>query len=110
MDATITIKGEITVITFDGRLDANNASQLKSLIKEQEQAGRVKLVLDLGTVNFLDSSGLGAIVAGLRGVGKKGGDMVLCSLSDEVRALFELTRLTKVFDIYDSVDSALKEF
>jgi anti-sigma B factor antagonist len=67
-----------------------------------------KVVFDLRELRFVDSSGLGAILSCLRQLNGKGGDLKLCEMTKPVRALFELVRMHKIFDIYVSKDDALR--
>ena len=72
----------------------------------QDRSGRV--LLDLSSVDFIDSSGLGAIVAALKQL-QPGQKMVLCGLTPTVAKVFRLTRMDSVFPIFDDMDSALAE-
>ena len=96
--------------SWRGRLDANTAKDLKRIISDQLSGGHLKLILDFAGLTFIDSSGLGTLVAGLRGASTKGGDICIAGMSDQVRTLFELTRLNKVFTCFDTVQSALEAF
>ncbi len=69
-----------------------------------------KIVIDFLLVEFVDSTFLGAIVSGLRKIAALNGDIKICSLQPPVSMLFELTRLNKVFQIFDDTDSAIKKF
>jgi anti-sigma B factor antagonist len=67
-------------------------------------------VIDLKQVDFMDSAGLGTLLAFLKRVTEAGGDMKIACLQKKPRMVFEITRAYKVFEIYDSVDDALKHF
>lgn len=96
-----------TVITLqETRLDAAIADQFKTTMMDLVQSGQRQLVLDLATVDFIDSSGLGAVVSVLKGVGKDG-SLKLCQLQDGVMSIFRLTRMTQVFSIHPSAEDAL---
>lgn len=99
-----------TLVTLAGRLDTNSVGRFKAAIAEMADQGNVLFVFDLGQLRFLDSSGLGALVSLLRLLGQKKGDIKLACLTPEVKSLFMLTRLNKVFDIFESVPSALAAF
>ena len=90
-------------------LDASNSSEFKRDITPVLQ-GNNKVVLDLGRVRFVDSSGLGAMLSCLRQLTAKGGDLKLCSMSKQVRALFELVRMHRIFDIYGTPEEAVRAF
>jgi anti-sigma B factor antagonist len=67
-------------------------------------------VIDLKQVDFMDSAGLGTLIAVLKRITEQGGDMKIACLQKKPRMVFEITRAYKVFEIYDSVDDALKAF
>ena len=77
----------------------------------QEAEGAVKnYVIDLEQVDFMDSAGLGTLIAVLKRVTERGGDMKIACLQKKPRMVFEITRAYKVFEIYETVDDALKAF
>ncbi len=90
-------------------LDASNAGEFKRDIAPVLQAD-TKLVLDLSRLRFVDSSGLGAMVSCLRQLSAKGGDLKLCGMSKQVRGLFELVRMHRIFDIYGTREEAVHAF
>jgi anti-sigma B factor antagonist len=104
-----TIKN-VEVLKLDGRLDASSAKDIKEKVGSLSRENRVKLVIDMGGVDFIDSSGLGSLVSSLRTVNKLGGDIKISALQDQVRAIFELTRLHRIFGIYDDSTAAAMSF
>jgi len=90
-------------------LDASNAGEFKRDIAPALEAN-AKLVLDLSRLRFVDSSGLGAFISCLRKLNAKGGDLKLCGMSKQVRAVFELVRMHRIFDIHDTKDEAVRAF
>jgi anti-sigma B factor antagonist len=109
---------EIVVDNVDGvavaavpvdELDASNSADFKRDIGPVLQAN-TKLVLDLGQLRFVDSSGLGAMLSCLRQLSGKNGDLKLCGMSKQVRALFELVRMHRIFDIYGTREEAVTAF
>jgi anti-sigma B factor antagonist len=90
-------------------LDAGNAGEFKRDIAPLLEA-HAKLVLDLSRVRFVDSSGLGAFISCLRKLNAKGGDLKLCGMSKQVRAVFELVRMHRVFDICETREEAVHAF
>lgn len=87
----------IISITVD-RLDAVVAPELKNLVQSLVAEGKNRILLDFEKVSFMDSSGLGAVVSGLKAVGDEG-EFVVCGLSGVVLDLFKLTHMDRVFDI-----------
>jgi len=90
-------------------LDAGNVRDFKEAALALIQS-RQRVVLDLSGVKFIDSSGLGALIACLRKLNEQRGDFRLCQLSRTVRALFELMRMHRVFGIYATREEAVQSF
>jgi len=103
-------QAEVIVISVAGpSLDASNSKKFKAEIAPVVQTAR-RLVLDMTAVQFVDSSGLGSILSCLRQLNECGADMKVFGLSKPVRALFELVRMHKVVEIYNSKEDALAAF
>jgi anti-sigma B factor antagonist len=102
--------GNITQVQIEDRLEADTAQEFRDAMTQLADAGKIMLVLDFSKVSFMDSSGLGCIVSALRQFRQKDGDIKLACITDDVRPLIEIVRLNRVFDIYDSVEEAVKSF
>lgn len=103
----ITKQGEVAVVSLVvRRLDASNALAFKEAMVARIAGGDRRLVLDLAGVDFIDSSGLGAIVSVLKNLGGNG-NLTICNLKGPVLNLFKLTRMDKVFTIVDSTEAAV---
>ena len=102
--------GKIVLSLKEERIDAHNSGELKDLFLKvlEEEAGR-DLVIDLDQVQFIDSSGLGALLSGLKNAGLRSSEFILAGLQPGVRSMFELTRLHRVFDIYPKLEEALSD-
>jgi len=100
----------VAVLSLEGRLDASSARDIKEKVSSLSRENRVNLVIDMAGVDFIDSSGLGSLVSSLRTVNKLGGDIKISALQDQVRAVFELTRLHRIFGIYDDSTAAAMSF
>ena len=98
----------VTAMPVD-ELDASNAGEFKRDIASVLETN-AKLVLDLSRLRFVDSSGLGALISCLRKLNAKGGDLKLCGMSKQVRAVFELVRMHRVFDIVGTREEAVRAF
>jgi anti-sigma B factor antagonist len=110
MDIPVQRTGDVSVATVPVEdLDAGNAADFKRDMTAVAD-GSQKLVLDLSRLRFVDSSGLGAFISLLRKVNAKGGDLKLCAMSKPVRAVFELVRMHRVFDILATPDEAVRAF
>lgn len=93
----------------EDNLDASNVREFKDAIQAVIHE-RTRVVLDMSGVKFVDSSGLGALISCLRQLNTRRGDFKLCSMSKTVRALFELMRMHRVFNIHDTREEAIRSF
>ncbi|MGM0598175.1 MAG: STAS domain-containing protein [Candidatus Rifleibacteriota bacterium] len=101
---------DVTLVVLRGEIGTETVNQFKDKIDQIVADGKHKLVMDFQEVNYLNSMGLGVVAATLKKVKKNKGDLKLINLSPAVQELFELTRLTKVFEIFDSEEDAVKSF
>ena len=100
-------RSDWTVVRVGDTLDASNAEAAKAHFRTLVEQGARRLVVDLSGLGFIDSSGLGALVTALKTARAVGGDVRLCCLKPQVRSIFQLTRLDKVFTILDTVEEVL---
>ena len=108
MELTTEKVGDVVVVTLPGeQLDASNAKEFKRDVAPLLEP-RGKVVFDLAGLSFVDSSGLGAFLSSLRQLNATGGDLKLCGMTKPVRALFELVRMHKIFDIYPTRADAIQ--
>ena len=111
MQLNIVEQGEIVKIEVqEERMDAHNSGDLKEQMLQLFDEGKCNLIIDLTTVRFVDSSGLGALVSGFKNASARDGNLKLCCLQPQVRSMFELTRLHRVFEIFTSVEEAMESF
>lgn len=96
----------VTVLTVRGEVDVYTAPRLRERLVELASEGHYKIVVDLEGVDFLDSTGLGVLVGGLKRLRSHDGDLYLVCTQHRILKVFEITGLTKVFSIFDSVDAA----
>jgi anti-sigma B factor antagonist len=100
--------GNILIVKpSEKRIDASMATDFKGKMIDRINAGNKRIVLDLAGVDFIDSSGLGAIVSSLKSIGDDG-DLVISGINDTVMTLFRLTRMNRVFQIFSTEEEALK--
>ena len=107
MDIEVTGSAEITVVSPRGDLGMGTADEMKRTLTKLVDDGSRKLLVDLGEVGYVDSLGLGALVASLKHARSVGGDLRLCALQDDVRVLFEMTRLNRALTIHGTRSEAL---
>lgn len=111
MDIRTEISEGVTVLFIrEDRLDANNSEELKTELRRLFENGIKDLILDLKEVHFIDSSGLGVLVSGYKNASILHGTLKLSSLQSQVKSMFELTRLHRVFDIFTTLDDALQSY
>lgn len=94
----------------EDRLDAHNSGELKTQMLTFFDEGKNNLVIDLKDVRFVDSSGLGSLVSGFKNASARNGNLKLCGLQPQVRSMFELTRLHRVFEIFPDAEEAIGSF
>ncbi|QJD30169.1 STAS domain-containing protein [Methylococcus geothermalis] len=109
MNLSTEISDGKTVLTLaEQRLDAHNSGELKDFMLKLLEGGSRHLVVDLSQVSFIDSSGLGALLSGQKNATLRSSVFLLVGLQPRVRSMFELTRLHRVFEIYSTLEEALR--
>ena len=103
--------GDVTVIDVSGRITlGEGSSNLREGIRGMLTQGNKKILLNLGDVSYIDSSGIGELVSGYTSVANQGGQLKLLNLTKRVKDLLQITKLYTVFDIYDKEASAVGSF
>lgn len=102
--------GDVTLIEVEGQLIVGNRQELKQQVLEQLEAGDLKFVIDFEKTGYIDSSGLGVLVSLSKKIREQGGELRLSSLNEDLRTLFELTKLDTLFRIADDKGQALEGF
>lgn len=110
MNIKVEALGNISVIHCGGSLDADSVPAFKKVTTELVNGGAVQLVINCASLNFIDSMGLGALISLLRRARSKEGDVKVASLSDDVKTIFEITRLHRLFDVCADAHAACKQF
>jgi anti-sigma B factor antagonist len=111
MSVTTTTSDQgIVIVSVDGQLIVGNRQDLKNLVHEALDRGGRKFVIDCTRTGYIDSSGLGALVSMSRKVRESGGELRIAGLNEDLRALFELTKLDTLFRILDTPEQALAGF
>ncbi|MFT3873272.1 MAG: anti-sigma factor antagonist [Nocardioides sp.] len=109
MDLTLSTRevGDKTIVSVGGEIDVYTAPKLRDTITELVGDGRYQIIIDMEAVEFLDSTGLGVLVGGLKKVRAHDGSLELVCTQDRLLKIFRITGLAKVFPIHGSADSAL---
>ncbi len=109
MDLSLSTRaeGDATVLEIAGEIDVYTAPKLREQLVDLVNAGSYQLVVDLERVEFLDSTGLGVLVGGLKRVRAHDGSLSLVCTQERILKIFRITGLTKVFPIHTSVGQAV---
>jgi anti-sigma B factor antagonist len=100
------LEPDITLVQLKGRLDARSSDQVRAVLQTLSEMDQVKIIVDLQNVPFIDSSGLAALVSGLRTVREKGGTIMLSGAQSQAQVVFRLTMLDRVFAIHPTFHEA----
>lgn len=107
--STRTMDSGVTVVRPDGRLNMVAAPALRKQLHDLVAAGSSRIVVDLGATEFIDSSGLGALISGLKVARQAGGDLRIAAPTRQVITVLELTNLNRVLRAHDSADGAFDD-
>jgi anti-sigma B factor antagonist len=103
--------GDVTVVDVSGRITlGEGSSNLRDGIRAMVAKGNKKILLNLADVSYIDSSGIGELVAGFTSVANAGGQLKLMNLTKRVKDLLQITKLYTVFDVFDSENTAVRSF
>jgi anti-sigma B factor antagonist len=103
--------GSITIIDLSGRISLGEGSALlRKTIRDLLEDGQTKIVLNLGDVNYIDSSGIGELVSGFTAVRNRNGELKLLNLTKKVNDLLQITKLFTVFDIFNDEHTAVSSY
>jgi len=103
--------GDVSVVDVAGRITlGEGTSTLRDTIRELVGKNQKKILLNLGEVSYIDSSGIGELVSGFTTVTNSGGQMKLLNLNKRVKDLLQITKLYTVFDVYDDEAAAIRSF
>ncbi len=111
MKATVREVDSVTIIDVSGRITlGEGCSQLRDLVRENLAKGNKNILLNLGDVTYIDSSGIGELVSGFTAVSSQGGQLKLLNLTKKVHDLLQITKLYTVFDVHDDEAKAVTSF
>ena len=109
--ATPRVTSGVTVIDISGRITLGEGSAaLREMVRDMLAKGQKRIVLNLGDVNYIDSSGIGELVSGYTTVKNQGGELKLLNLTRKVHDLLQITKLFTVFDVHTDERTALSSF
>lgn len=111
MKATVRRVDPVTVVDVSGRITlGEGCAQLRELIRGEVGKGNKKVLLNLGDVTYIDSSGIGELVSAYTAVSNQGGQLKLLNLTKKVHDLLQITKLYTVFDVHDDETKAISSF
>lgn len=103
--------GDVTVIDAVGRITlGEGSSTFRDMIRDMAAAGNKKILLNLGEVSYIDSSGIGELVSGFTTITNHGGSLRLLNLTKRVKDLLQITKLYTVFEVFDDEAHAVRSF
>lgn len=109
MNVTTTLGDAYSVVRTDGRLTATSAPAVRTAIADLIESGHARIAVDLSATPFIDSSGLGVLIGGLKSARQASGDLRIAGATDAVRKVLALTNLDRVLRDYPSVEDAFDE-
>ena len=103
--------GDIAIVDFSGKITLGEGSAtLRNMVRELISSGHRKILLNLGDVDYIDSSGIGEMVSGFTTVANQGGQLKLLNLTKRVKDLLQITKLYIVFEVFDDEAAAIRSF
>jgi anti-sigma B factor antagonist len=109
--ATSRDAGRVTVVDFSGRITLGDGSALlRKTLRDLLEERRTRILLNLGDVDYIDSSGIGELVSGYTSVKNRGGELKLLNLTKKVHDLLQITKLYTVFDVHSDEHAAVLSF
>ena len=100
---------DIAVVRVEGRLNMVAAPELRDVVGQAVASGRTRVVVDLAGVEFMDSSGLGALIASLKAARQAGGDLRIAAANEQVALVLKLSNLDRILKPYPDADAAFSE-
>ncbi|MEW5917322.1 MAG: STAS domain-containing protein [Gemmatimonadota bacterium] len=103
-------EGDVCVVSVEGQLIVGNRQELKQKVLDEIERGERKFLVDFSQTGYIDSSGLGVLVSLSKKIREHGGELRLANLNEDLKTLFELTKLDTLFQIADTRERALDSF
>ncbi|RME91989.1 MAG: anti-sigma factor antagonist [Candidatus Hydrogenedentota bacterium] len=100
----------VVILDIEGEIDLYNAPEIKDTIQKLIDEQKYNIIINLEKVSYIDSSGIGALISSLSNLKKYQGGLKIINVFASVKKVFELTKLTSFFEIYDSEDEAVSKF
>jgi anti-sigma B factor antagonist len=110
MSFAIHKEGDVCVVGVEGQLIVGNRQELKQKVLDEIERGERKFLVDFSQTGYIDSSGLGVLVSLSKKIREHGGELRLTNLNEDLKTLFELTKLDTLFQIAETRERALESF
>jgi anti-sigma B factor antagonist len=110
MSFAIHKEGDVCVVSVEGQLIVGNRQELKQKVLDEIERGERKFLVDFSQTGYIDSSGLGVLVSLSKKIREHGGELRLTNLNEDLKTLFELTKLDTLFQIAETRERALDNF
>ena len=110
MSCAIRKQGESVGVDVEGHRSVGKRQELKQRVLDELEKGERKFLIDFSQTGYIDSSGLGVLVSLSKKIREQGGELRLANLNDDLKTLFELTKLDTLFQISDTKERALETF
>jgi anti-sigma B factor antagonist len=103
--------GDVTVLDMDGRITIGEGSvALRTAVRRLLEEGKKKILLNMGGIGYIDSSGIGELVSSYTAINKENGQLKMLNLTQKLQDLLAITKLLTVFDVYENEEEALNSF
>jgi anti-sigma B factor antagonist len=103
------VRTDLAIIRVVGRLNMVSAPRLRDFVAEAVSSGKARLVVDLAGVEFMDSSGLGALIGALKTTRQVGGDLRIAAATDQVMMVLQLSNVDRILKPYETPDDAFAD-
>lgn len=110
MNITTDKKNDVTICHVDGEINITTSPQLRKTFDEFIHNNTAKIIVDFSSVSYIDSSGLATFIELFQRLKKNGGKFRIYNMNQKVRNIFEVTKLHKIFEIFDTLDAATNNF
>ena len=110
MDISRRENGSVVILDINGEIDLYNAPEIKDMISKLIEEQKYSIIINLDKVSYIDSSGIGALISSLSNLKKYQGGLKIINVSGSVRKVFELTKLTSFFEIFDNEADAVASY
>jgi anti-sigma B factor antagonist len=111
MNYNVNEKYDCVVIELNGKvMGGPDAVDFRDTLKELIDEGKKNVVLDLGNVSFMNSSGLGILIGGLTTMRNAGGDLRICNAMEKIESMLMVSQLNRVFELYSTLEEAVESF